>query len=398
MSCRKEHFLPIESYGVIGNCRTIALVSSSDGSIDHLAFPHFDSPLVFGRLLTRQGGGFFEISPADCHSQWTSKQLYLPSSNVLVTKYLGAKEGIGQVTDFMPVAKGDERKCETLTEALVRKAFEEEEVRTNECSREAEDETAHRASVRGWPWVVRRVETVRGTVKYSLCCQPAFNFGRVSHSIRRGEEPDTFLFESPVLTLQLCASISTLKEAVAPIRWSVQEETVAYECEEGLTVSLPRLVGEFELREYQSVYFVLREPGDGETARPSPELLSGLLVDTNAMWRDWLHRCTYRGRWRETVQRSALALKLMTFAPTGAIIAAPTTSLPEVLGDSMNFDYRYVWLRDAAFTVYAFLRIGLTEEAKARGGLVLILFLTLCFSGVLFFFRLLFCHCSPRTL
>ena len=82
-------------------------------------------------------------------------------------------------------------------------------------------------------------------------------------------------------------------------------------------------------------------------------------------WHNWLSACTYHGRWREQVQRSALALKLLTFEPTGAIIAAPTTSLPEVIGGTRNWDYRYTWLRDAAFTVYAFLRIGFRDEAAA---------------------------------
>ena len=80
-------------------------------------------------------------------------------------------------------------------------------------------------------------------------------------------------------------------------------------------------------------------------------------------WRRWLSKCTYRGRWREKVERSALVLKLLTYEPTGAIVAAPTTSLPEGIGGSRNWDYRYTWIRDAAFTVYAFLRLGFTEEA-----------------------------------
>ncbi len=84
---------------------------------------------------------------------------------------------------------------------------------------------------------------------------------------------------------------------------------------------------------------------------------------TVRFWQKWLSACTYRGRWREQVQRSALALKLLTFEPTGAIVAAPTTSLPEVIGGTRNWDYRYTWLRDAAFTIYAFLRIGFRDEA-----------------------------------
>jgi GH15 family glucan-1,4-alpha-glucosidase len=88
-----------------------------------------------------------------------------------------------------------------------------------------------------------------------------------------------------------------------------------------------------------------------------------LFHDTIHFWRQWIAKCTYRGRWRETVHRSALVLKLLTFEPTGAIVAAPTCSLPESLGGSRNWDYRYSWIRDAAFTVYSLMRIGFTEEA-----------------------------------
>src|SRR5262249_16618763 len=90
-----------------------------------------------------------------------------------------------------------------------------------------------------------------------------------------------------------------------------------------------------------------------------------LFEETIRFWRTWLSKCTYKGRWREIVHRSALALKLLTFDPTGAIVAAPTCSLPEELGGVRNWDYRYTWLRDAPFTVYALLRIGFTEEAAS---------------------------------
>ena len=99
--------------------------------------------------------------------------------------------------------------------------------------------------------------------------------------------------------------------------------------------------------------------------RCPPELQQDLLTATVDYWHQWLSKCTYRGRWREVVHRSALALKLLTFEPTGAIVAAPTCSLPEEVGGSRNWDYRYTWVRDAAFTLYALLRIGFTEEAGA---------------------------------
>jgi GH15 family glucan-1,4-alpha-glucosidase len=142
----------------------------------------------------------------------------------------------------------------------------------------------------------------------------------------------------------------------------VYEDKVTYETT-GQTVSLPKLDGCFELSEHQSVYFLLRQPDDGHASSSSWDELEGLLQSTSEYWHRWISGCTYKGRWREMVERSALVLKLMTFAPTGAIIAAPTLSLPEEIGGGKNWDYRFTWIRDAAFTVYAFLRIGLTTEA-----------------------------------
>jgi GH15 family glucan-1,4-alpha-glucosidase len=98
---------------------------------------------------------------------------------------------------------------------------------------------------------------------------------------------------------------------------------------------------------------------------PSENDAEQLLQGTVKFWQDWLSGCTYHGRWWDQVQRSALALKLLTFETTGAIIAAPTTSLPEVIGGARNWDYRYTRIRDAAFTVYGFLRIGFRDEAAA---------------------------------
>jgi GH15 family glucan-1,4-alpha-glucosidase len=126
------------------------------------------------------------------------------------------------------------------------------------------------------------------------------------------------------------------------------------------------VVAEFDLEEGQSRVFILRDhrATDCLPCPPTETEAEQLFQTTATYWRKWISACTYHGRWREQVQRSALALKLLTFDPTGAIIAAPTTSLPEVVGGVRNWDYRYSWLRDAAFTVYGFLRIGFTSEAS----------------------------------
>jgi len=105
----------------------------------------------------------------------------------------------------------------------------------------------------------------------------------------------------------------------------------------------------------------------GPPRRVPPEELQRLADETERFWRGWLHRSTYQGRWRERVARSAMTLKLMTYAPTGAVVAAPTTGLPEQAGGERNWDYRYTWIRDGSFSIYALLGLGYVEEAAAFG-------------------------------
>jgi GH15 family glucan-1,4-alpha-glucosidase len=144
----------------------------------------------------------------------------------------------------------------------------------------------------------------------------------------------------------------------------------------GISASVPLnndgnggISAEFVLTEGESRVFILRHDcSEDVPCPPSEQEIADLLHATVKFWQGWLSACTYHGRWREQVHRSALALKLLTFEPTGAIIASPTTSLPEVIGGVRNWDYRYTWLRDAAFTVYGFLRIGFREEAAAFMG------------------------------
>src|SRR5204862_5319452 len=123
--------------------------------------------------------------------------------------------------------------------------------------------------------------------------------------------------------------------------------------------------GSFTLDEGQSVTFILRRLEEKDALGCCVEVgeAEELFRDTVEVWRRWLSKCTYAGRWREVVRRSALTLKLLSFQPTGAIVAAPTCSLPESIGGQRNWDYRYTWIRDGAFTLYGLLRIGFTEEA-----------------------------------
>jgi GH15 family glucan-1,4-alpha-glucosidase len=179
---------------------------------------------------------------------------------------------------------------------------------------------------------------VNGRLPFHLECRPAFDYARAKHKT-------TFTdygvrFDSPQLSLGLMASV--------PLR------------QDGDGV-----VADFVLGEAQTATFILRilDPNEHDGHCPGPDEAEVRFRETVAYWQRWLSHCTYQGRWREVVQRSALALKLLTYAPTGALVAAPTTSLPESLGGVRNWDYRYTWMRDASFTLYALMRIGFTEEA-----------------------------------
>jgi GH15 family glucan-1,4-alpha-glucosidase len=170
-------------------------------------------------------------------------------------------------------------------------------------------------------------------------CQPRFNYGRDEHEVEQSEHG--VVFSSPTLTLALSTDVN-------------------------LQRSGPGVTGEFALSDGESATFSLEQVDGGEQPRPlSHAEAAELFHRTVRYWRGWLSRSRYRGRWREMVHRSALTLKLLTYRPTGAIVAAPTTSLPEQLGGPRNWDYRYTWIRDAAFSLYALLRLGFTEEAEA---------------------------------
>jgi GH15 family glucan-1,4-alpha-glucosidase len=229
-----------------------------------------------------------------------SRQFYWPSTNILVTRFLH-EDGIAELEDFMPVGLPADSKW--------------------------------------YHHLYRRIRCVRGTVKIRVECKPAFNYGREPHELTVRKTGARF--HSASKSLQLCCGES-LRE------------------EEGGTAA-----AEFVLEEGKSRVFTLSdEDASGDSPCPASEAEGEeLFQQTVKFWHRWLAHSTYRGRWRERVERSALVLKLLTFEPTGAIVAAPTTSLPEVIGGPRNWDYRYTWLRDAAFTVYAFVRIGFMEEA-----------------------------------
>jgi GH15 family glucan-1,4-alpha-glucosidase len=289
-------YQPIESYGIIGDMSTAALVGTN-ASIDWLCFPQFDSPSVFAAILDDEKGGCFAISPTI--DDFRTKQLYLPDSNVLVTRFL-SESGVAEVTDYMPVG------------SVAR--------------------YGHRC-------LVRRVMAIRGTTCFEMACAPAFDFARVDHEVEMSDGGARF--RSAGLTLGLLSDV--------PLERRGKE-----------------VVARFSLDEGEEASFVLRQtdPDGTEDLRIPSGWQDEVLAATVDYWHHWLSKCTYRGRWREMVYRSALVLKLLTFDRTGAIVAAPTCALPEQVGGARNWDYRYTWIRDAAFTLYGLLRIGFTEEAE----------------------------------
>jgi GH15 family glucan-1,4-alpha-glucosidase len=298
-------YQPIADYGIIGDLHSVALVGK-DGSIDWCCLPRFDSPSVFGALMDEHKGGRFRLCPA---GKSDVKQIYLPNTNILVTRFFG-DTGMAEVIDFMPIG------------------------------REAGGPTHQDARQ-----LVRMAKAIRGPVRFRMECCPAFDYARETADVHI--DPDG-----------RCAILGSSRQQFALKSSYAMEPT-------GGGVGC-----EFSLNSGEEAVFVLRHrEGNADASVVEPPVDSAqLLSETAGFWRHWSARSRYRGRWRETVARSALVLKLLTYRPSGAIVAAPTTSLPEAIGGVRNWDYRYTWVRDAAFTVYSLMRLGYTEEAAAFAG------------------------------
>lgn len=294
-------YQPIENYGIIGDMHTCALVGIN-GSIDWFCYPHFDSPSVFASILDDKIGGFFRIYTME--DKVTSKQLYWPETNVLITRFL-SDGGVGEITDYMPVHS------------------------KNPSS--------------GYHQLIRKVKVARGRITFKLECFPAFNFARDAHTVEI--RPDGAVFKSKNLSLVISTNVKLSKTS-----------------KEGMSDGIS---SEFTLEEGEFITFILGESeGFNIPDRISEREEERLLDETINYWHKWLSNCTYKGRWREMVYRSALVLKLLTFEPTGAVLAAPTLGLPEAIDGERNWDYRYTWVRDAGFTLYGLIRVGFTQEAK----------------------------------
>src|SRR6266851_1304565 len=312
-------YQPIDSYGVIGDCHSVVLVAP-DGSVDWGCLPDFDSPAIFCRLLDAERGGYFQIAPTEGTIPGT--QRYLRESNVLQTRFASIS-GEVVLTDFMPV--------ETLS------AWPDQDLENASLTRQ--DNSSH--------CLVRAVECTHGELPVTLTLKVSPNYAASPSAVSLLPQNTGAVISGGNQHVGLAI---TGASRVSAFSLSVLQDGDELH---------PSLIAQMTLREGERLLVALGMEPSAEAARQLVQHalpqrnFDADLAHTLYCWRSWLRQCTYNGPYIEEVQRSALALKLLTYAPTGAIVAAPTTSLPEHLGGSRNWDYRYTWLRDASFTLYA---------------------------------------------
>ncbi|HLL74359.1 MAG TPA: glycoside hydrolase family 15 protein [Pyrinomonadaceae bacterium] len=300
----REGYRPIRDYALIGDAHTAALVSS-DGSIDWLCWPRFDGPAVFCRLLDKDKGGYFRVGPAGRRA--ASTRAYVEGTNVLTTVF-STDRGRFRLTDLMPVERLN-------------------------VSHEGEDIASHYR-------VIRLIEGLSGEAEVEVCFRPTFDYARARAAFDFFDGGVVARNADETLRLACPAKFSESPAGGVTARFTVSAG-------QRLWVTL--------------TYFAGRgEAGDGGPDY-DPDVEREQTLD---YWREWSFKtCTYSGPYAKLVRRSALALKLLTYEPTGALVAAPTTSLPEELGGVRNWDYRYTWLRDSSLIIYALQLIGYHEEA-----------------------------------
>ncbi|HEU4494206.1 MAG TPA: glycoside hydrolase family 15 protein [Rubrobacteraceae bacterium] len=300
---------PISDYALIGDCRSAGLVSR-DGSLDWLCLPRFDSPAVFAALLDVRDGGRFRIRPS---GEYRTERRYLPETNVLETTF-HCPTGTFILRDLMLVSSEEQK----------------------------------RASLTPEHEVLREIEGLAGEVEVEILYDPRPDYGRIRARLEdRGQHGIRCEANGALLMLR----------SELPLEFASDGRSA-----QGLVRIRP---GE---RKYLSFNYSNEAPA---VVPPLGEAARERLERTVRWWHEWANRCAYRGPYRDAVVRSALALKLMTYAPSGALVAAPTTSLPEAIGGVRNWDYRYCWLRDASFTLRALSTLCYDEEAEAFHGWML---------------------------
>ncbi|TFY53353.1 hypothetical protein EVJ58_g9498 [Rhodofomes roseus] len=333
-------YIPLADHGLIGNLRTAALVRTSllcvalaeaearMRVVESYCVPNFDSPSIFARILDDKKGGHFSITPT---IPSTTKQNYTPNSNVLQTKFLN-DQGVATVTDYLPRQAKSAPTKPLLT------------------------------------WLIRRVEVIRGTMPLRMECAPAFDYARAPHTME-------IVADASIPTIYSSSSPAPHKKVLFASARANLALDLRYVAESLLdNVDVPAVQLELVMGASD-----LRPPEDPFLTK---QLLQRLLDDTNQYWNSWIRQSTYEGAWKEAVHRSALALKLLIYEPTGACTSflvraraterrgrrgrgEPTFSLPEYIGGTRNWDYRASWIRDSSFTLYALIRLGFTYETNA---------------------------------
>src|SRR5579859_4652791 len=291
----------IQDYGVVGDCRAIALVSRC-GSMDWLCWPRFDSPAIFSRILDADKGGCWSIAPSESYQ---ARRSYIGDSNVLKTEFISAG-GRATLTDLMVVAGEDFKRASLFP--------------------------AHE--------IVRQVECTEGEITIEINLQPRSNYGETAVRIRDAGKHG--------LRMEIGRGAYWLRSNIP------------------LKIGNPGVHAQVPMKRGDTLQFSFSYAEESPAVLPA---LGGRVHDsirrTAQWWQQWAARSQYQGPYREAVIRSALALKLLAYSPSGAVVAAGTTSLPERIGDSLNWDYRYCWLRDASLTTRALLGLGYPEEAES---------------------------------
>lgn len=291
----------ISDYSLIGDLLTCALVGK-DGSIDWYCLPHINSPSVFAAILDKNKGGCFSIRPSH---KYTSTQQYLQNTNILETKFRTAS-GYVTVTDFMPVKH-------------VGRPYENT-----------------------FPTLIRQVKCTRGTVEMETIFNPRFNYARTETTLEKNEKGVTA---------------------------KNHKEQLYLSCPVSLVINNNTATGKFTVTQRETLWFALSYNDD----RPLTDThCENAFKTTHAFWNGWVNDSDvyqietglFKSPWKEIIIRSGLVLKLLIQDMTGAICAAPTTSLPEHIGGNRNWDYRFNWIRDASFTVRALYKLGYVNEAR----------------------------------
>lgn len=303
---KNKKFTPIDNYGVIGDRRSAALVSP-DGSIDWLCWPHFDSPSLFASVLDLNQGGYFRAGPV---SSGKGKMSYIGETNLLATQFVTAGGSL------------------TLGDAMTR----------------PDDRPEGDPGGKEYREILRRIECTEGEVEVEIECTPRFDYGRILPRASKFENAVIFQGISPdrMLVLQLLSPRGQLEsvDGGATARFNLRKGEVAWVSlslgQQGEQKFKPLVINEAESAWKESLHY----------------------------WESWVSRGKFPGEYRDIAVRSALITQLLRYAENGAIIAAPTTSIPEVLGGRRNYDYRYAWVRDSSLGLAVFSVLGYLDEAK----------------------------------